>query len=155
MTDEMIKALAAKGGVIQINYLDSYLDQALFEYNRKAQPLLREMMKKYPGRENQAKWREEAAKVYGPAPKASWEKIIDHIDHVVKLVGVEHVGLGSDFDGGPMPVGMEDVTRLPKITEALLRRGYKEAEIRRILGGNTLRLMRDVEKVAREIRTGR
>jgi membrane dipeptidase len=54
-----------------------------------------------------------------------------------------------------MPVGMEDVTRLPKITEALLRRGYKEAEIRRILGGNTLRLMRDVEKVAREIRTGR
>lgn len=155
MTDEMIRALAAKGGVIQINYLDSYLDQDLFEYSRKAQPLMREMMKKYPGRENQARWREEVARVYGPAPKASWEKIIDHIDHVVKLVGVGHVGLGSDFDGGPMPVGMEDVTRLPKITEALLRRGYKEAEIRRILGGNTLRLMRDVEKVAREIRTGR
>lgn len=152
MTDEMIKALAAKGGVIQINYLDSYLDQDLFEYSRKAQPLMREMMKKYPGRENQSKWREEVAKVYGPAPKASWEKIIDHIDHVVKLVGVEYVGLGSDFDGGPMPVGMEDVTRLPKITEALLRRGYKESDIRRILGGNTLRLMRDVEKVSREVR---
>lgn len=152
MTDEMIKALAAKGGVIQINYLDSYLDQTLFEYSRKAQPLMREVMKKYPGRENQALWREEVAKVYGPAPKASWEKIIEHIDHVVKLVGVEHVGLGSDFDGGPMPVGMEDVTRMPKITEALLRRGYREADIRRILGGNTLRLMRDVEKVARQIK---
>jgi membrane dipeptidase len=152
MTDEMIKALAAKGGVIQINYLDSYLDQALFEYSRKAQPLMREVMKKYPGRENQAKWREEVARVYGPAPKASWEKIIEHIDHVVKLVGVGHVGLGSDFDGGPMPVGMEDVTRLPKITEALLRRGYRESDIRHILGGNTLRLMRDVEKVARQIR---
>lgn len=148
MTDEMIRALAAKGGVIQINYLDSYLDQALFEYNRRAQPLMREMMQKYPGRENLSMWREEVAKVHGPAPKARWEKIIDHIDHAVKLAGPDHVGLGSDFDGGPMPVGMEDVTRLPQITEALLRRGYKEADIRKILGGNTLRLMRDVERVA-------
>lgn len=148
MTDEMIKALAAKGGVIQINYLDSYLDQALFEYSQKSQPLMRQMMQKYPGRENLAKWREEVAKVYGPAPKASWEKIVEHIDHAVKLVGADHVGLGSDFDGGPMPIGMEDVTRLPKITDALLRRGYKESDIRKILGGNTLRLMRDVEKVA-------
>jgi len=148
MTDEMIRALAAKGGVIQINYLDSYLDQALFVYSQKSQPLMRQMMQKYPGRENIAKWREEVAKVYGPAPKASWEKIVEHIDHAVKLVGADHVGLGSDFDGGPMPVGMEDVTRLPKITDALVRRGYKDADIRKILGGNTLRLMRDVEKVA-------
>jgi len=149
MTDEMIRALAAKGGVIQINYLDSYLDQTLYEYSRKAQPLMREMMQKYPGRENQAKWREEVAKVHGPAPRVSWEKIIEHIDHAVKLAGIDHVGLGSDFDGGPMPSGMDDVTHLPKITEALVRRGYGDDAIRKILGGNTLRLMRAVEGVAR------
>ncbi len=148
MTDEMIRALAAKGGVIQINYLDAYLDQALFEYNQKAMPLMREMMRTYPGRENLAKWRAEVAKVHGPAPKASWERILDHIDHAVRLVGVDHVGLGSDFDGGSMPVGMEDVTQLPKITEALLRRGYAEKDIRKILGENTLRLMTEVERVA-------
>jgi membrane dipeptidase len=151
LTDEMIQALAAKGGVMQINYLDAYLDQALFEYNRRAQPLLREMMRTYPGRENLGKWRVEVAKVYGPAPKASWERILDHIDHAVRLVGVDHVGLGSDFDGGSMPVGMEDVTQLPKITEALLRRGYAEKDIQKILGENTLRLMEDVERVAKRM----
>jgi membrane dipeptidase len=149
MTDEMIKALAAKGGVIQINYLDAFIDNNLFQYSAKARPLMQELQQKYPGRENADKRREEVAKVYGPPPKASWERIIDHIDHAVKLVGADHVGLGSDFDGGSMPVGMEDVTHLPKITEALLRKGYKEADIRKILGGNTVRLLGEVERVAR------
>ncbi len=148
MTDEMIKALAAKGGVIQINYLDSFIDPNLFEYNRRAQPLMRELMVKYPGRENAATRRAEVAKVYGPAPPVSWERIVEHIDHAVKLVGVDHVGLGSDFDGGSMPAGMEDVTKLPKITDALLRKGYREADIRKILGENTLRLLSDAERVA-------
>ncbi|NBO63450.1 MAG: membrane dipeptidase [Acidobacteria bacterium] len=149
MTDEMIRALAAKGGVIQINYLDTYLDQALFEYSRRTQPLMREMMQKYPGRENLAQWREEVAKVHGPAPRVSWEKIVDHIDHAVKVAGVDHVGLGSDFDGGPMPAGMENVSHLPKITGELVHRGYSEENIRKILGGNTLRLMRAVERSAK------
>jgi membrane dipeptidase len=149
MTDDMIKALAAKGGVIQINYLDSFIDKDLFEYGRKAQPLTRELMVKYPGRENAEKRREEVAKAYGPAPKASWEKIVEHIDHAVKLVGADHVGLGSDFDGGSMPVGMEDVTRIPRITDALLKKGYKEADIRKILGENTIRLLAENERVAR------
>jgi membrane dipeptidase len=152
MTDDMIKALAAKGGVIQINYLDSFIDSALFEYTQKAQPLNRELMQKYPGRENSEKRREEIAKAYGPAPKASWEKIIEHIDHAVKLVGADHVGLGSDFDGGSMPVGMEDVSRLPKITDALLKKGYSEADIRKILGENTIRLLADTERVAKTLR---
>ena len=108
-------------------------------------------MQKYPGPENAAKRREEMARVFGPAPKASWEKIVEHIDHAVKLAGIDHVGLGSDFDGGPMPVGMEDVTHLPKITEALLRKGYKEEDVRKILGGNTLRLMAEVERVAAQM----
>lgn len=153
MTDEMIKALAAKGGVIQINYLDQFIDNTLFEYMKKAQPFMRELAGKYPGRENAAKRREEMERQFGPAPRASWEKIIEHIDHAVKLVGVNHVGLGSDFDGASMPVGMEDVTQLPKITEALLRKGYSESDIKKILGENTLRLLADVERVAVQLKS--
>lgn len=148
MTDEMIKAMADKGGVIQINYLDQYLSNDLYEYFKKAQPLTQELMQKYPGRENAEKRREEVAKQFGPPPKVSWERIIDHIDHAVKLVGADHVGLGSDFDGARMPEGMEDASQLSKITEALLRKGYTEKDIRKILGENTLRLMEKVEKVA-------
>ncbi len=154
MTDEMIKALAAKGGVIQINYLDSFIDPALFAYSQKTSTVSRELMQKMggPSRENFLKVREELAKQFGPAPKASWERIVDHIDHAVKLVGADHVGLGSDFDGGGMPDGMEDCTKLPKITEALLRKGYKETDIRKILGENTVRLLADVEKVSKQLK---
>jgi membrane dipeptidase len=154
MTDEMIKALAARGGVIQINYLDSFIDPDLYAYSLKTREASRELMQKHggPSRENFAKVREELAKQFGPAPKASWERIVEHIDHAVKLVGADHVGLGSDFDGGSMPVGMEDCAQLPKITEALLRKGYKEADIRKILGENTVRLLADVEKVSRQLR---
>ena len=155
MTDPMIKALAAKGGVIQINYLDQFIDDDLYQYSQKSQSLMRELQQKYPGRENADKRREEVARQFGPAPRASWERIIDHIDHAVKLVGVDHVGLGSDFDGGSMPVGMEDCTQLPKITEALLRKGYSAADIKKILGENTLRLLSEVERVSRQLRPGR
>jgi membrane dipeptidase len=71
----------------------------------------------------------------------------------VKLVGADHVGLGSDFDGAVMPRGMEDCSKLPKLTEALLRRGYSEDDIRKILGGNTLRVMEAVERVSREMQS--
>ncbi len=157
MTDEMIKALAAKGGVIQINYLDSFIDPALYAYSQKTSAASRELMAKLgePSRENFAKVREELAKQFGPAPKASWERIVEHIDHAVKLVGADHVGLGSDFDGGGMPVGMEDCTKLPQITEALLRKGYKEADIRKILGENTVRLLAEVEKVAQQLKSAK
>jgi membrane dipeptidase len=79
------------------------------------------------------------------APPVGWEKIVDHIDHAVKIAGLDHVGLGSDFDGGTMPAGMEDVSKIPRITEALLRRGYSEQNIAKILGGNLLRVMGEVE----------
>ncbi|PYR13088.1 MAG: membrane dipeptidase [Acidobacteria bacterium] len=129
MTDDMIKALAAKGGVIQINYSTSFLSNELYEATQKNVP---------------------------PAerPSVSWEKIVEHIDHAVKLAGPTHVGLGSDFDGTTVPVGMDDVTRLPKITEALLAKGYSEQDVTNILGGNLLRLMERVEQVARDSRAG-
>jgi membrane dipeptidase len=69
----------------------------------------------------------------------------------VKVAGIDHVGLGSDFDGANMPFGMEDASKLPKITEALLRKGYSEGDVKKILGENTLRLMDDVQRVSREL----
>lgn len=87
----------------------------------------------------------------GKLPKVEWTKIIEHIDHAVKLVGADHVGLGSDFDGANMPYGMEDATMLPKITEALLQKGYSEGDVRKILGENTLRVMAEVERVSKEL----
>ena len=83
----------------------------------------------------------------GELPMVTWEKIVEHIDHAVKVAGADHVGLGSDFDGATMPLGMEDASKLPKITEALLKKGYSEADIQKILGGNILRVMEAVERV--------
>src|SRR5262249_31842398 len=88
------------------------------------------------------------AMIKGELPKVMWTKIIEHIDHAVKVAGVDHVGLGSDFDGAVMPLGMEDVSKLPKITDALLKKGYSEADVQKILGGNILRVMEQVERVA-------
>jgi len=88
----------------------------------------------------------------GKLPHVSWERIVDHIDHAVKLAGADHVGLGSDFDGADMPEGMEDASKLPKITEALLRKGYSDADVRKILCEDTLRIMEQAERVSRELR---
>ena len=88
----------------------------------------------------------------GKLPRVDWTEIVDHIDHAVKVAGVDHVGLGSDFDGADMPYGMEDASHLPQITEALLEKEYSEADIQKILGGNTLRLMQDVEVAAKPMR---
>ena len=159
MSDAMIKALAAKGGVIQINYERSFLDQAYkTAYDKSGGGVVAildaatKACKDAPAcveREMQAVTRRLMES--GALPHVSWERIIEHIDHVVKLVGADHVGLGSDFDGADMPEGMEDCTKLPKITEALLRRGYSEDDIRKILGGNTLRVMAEAERVRREM----
>jgi membrane dipeptidase len=88
------------------------------------------------------------AMMKGDLPKVTWDKIVEHIDHAAKIAGADHVGLGSDFDGATMPLGMEDVSKLPKITEALLRKGYSEQDVEKILGGNILRVMEQVERAA-------
>jgi membrane dipeptidase len=155
MTDDMIKAMAAKGGVIQINYADQFLDDDLYRYSQKIAPIQQELQQKFPGTQNVAKRREEIEKQFGPAPKVSWEKIIEHIDHAVKIAGADHVGLGSDFDGATMPMGMEDVSYLPKITDALLKKGYSENDVRKILGENILRVLEENRKISEQIKHGK
>ena len=130
MTDDMIRALGGKGGVIMINYSRSFLSNELYEAGLKNVPL-------------------------AERPTVSWEKIVEHIDHAAKLVGATHVGLGSDFDGTTVPDGMDDVSMLPKITAALLDKGYSEQDVKNILGENILRLLEKVDQIGKDIRAGR
>lgn len=159
MSDRMMKDLAAKGGVVQINYHVGFLSQE-FRNAEKANPEINkaigEEVQKRCGNDEACQLLEgdRLTREYverGKLPRVDWKKIIEHIDHAVKVADVDHVGLGSDFDGANMPYGMEDASRLPKITDALLKKGYSEDDVKKILGENTLRVMAEVERVSREL----
>jgi membrane dipeptidase len=159
MTDQMIRDLAVKGGVIQINYHVGFLSQEFRDAERAKPELEKEIQAEINKRcgQNEACQLVEGDKVVreyvsaGKLPRVEWTKIVEHIDHAVKLAGAEHVGLGSDFDGAMMPYGMEDASMLPKITDALLKRGYSESDVRKILGENTLRVLAEAERVGRDL----
>ena len=146
LKDEQIRAVAGNGGVIGINFYPAYLDSAFnrlenqaYETRKAELDSLREAYRDRPG--EYYRRREEIIGREMKGYSVPMTAIADHIDHVVKLVGVDHVGLGSDFDGVPaLPAGMEDVTKLPELTRILLERGYDEAEIRKILGDNFMRV---------------
>ena len=152
MTDEMIVALAEKGGVIQINFYPSFLDRA---YTEKVGALIDaeedtqvEWVKNPADPALQQRMRE-TVEAMNAVPRPSYKKIVDHIDHVVKLVGIKHVGLGSDFDGiETCPDGLEDISKIQKIIIELRKRGYSENEIRLIAGGNFLRVMEQVQRLS-------
>jgi membrane dipeptidase len=155
MTDDMMRALAKNGGVIMINYEVSFLSEENRLASEKAGGVvaaLDEMSKKCGGDEacstlEMARVTREAM-AKGTLPSVSWEKIVEHIDHAAKVAGVDHVGLGSDFDGATMPVGMDDASQLPKLTTALMAKGYSAVDVEKILGGNILRVMERVEQGA-------
>ncbi|MGB6384366.1 MAG: dipeptidase [Terriglobales bacterium] len=160
MTDDMLRAVAKNGGVVQVNFYSAFVDENF----RKAAAA-------------QAKEREDAVKAYDEQQKAAgktvtyvdndriereWyakiprpplSSLIDHIDRIAKVAGIDHVGLGSDFDGvdGATPEGINSASDLPKITQALLDRGYSAGDIRKILGENLLRVFREAERVSHEM----
>lgn len=155
MTDDMMRALAKNGGVIMINYEVSFLSEANRLAGEKSGGVvaaLDVLSKKCGG--DEACSTLEMARVTregmqnGTIPAVSWEAIVEHIDHAAKVAGVDHVGLGSDFDGATMPIGMEDASQLPKLTTALMAKGYSAADVEKILGGNVLRVMEAVERGA-------
>ncbi|HTD57241.1 MAG TPA: dipeptidase [Silvibacterium sp.] len=164
MTDEMLKAVGKNGGVVQVNYFSAFISQAYLDAMKAQQPQVDKATE-----ELKAKFKAEGKQVtYGDLeklqrqyadriPRPPLSALIDHIDHIAKVAGVDHVGLGSDFDGvsGQLPEGIDSAADLPKITEALLARGYSPEDCRKILGGNLLRVFGEVERVSREIQAGR
>jgi len=148
MDDEMIKALAKNGGVIQINFGSSFVSAAPQEWQNKLKAKLE--------KEN-AKWGEEKAeriaKLYkenNPYPFASLDTVLDHIDHVKNLVGVDYIGIGSDYDGvgDSLPRDLKDVSYYPQLVQGLMNRGYSDADIKKILSGNFMRVWKQVEQFA-------
>ena len=154
MSDDMLRALAKNGGVIMINYHAAFLSEEFRVASEKQRgdvvSALSAMSKKCGGDEAcstlEGERLDHEAMAKGVLPRVSWEKIVEHIDHAVKVAGVDHVGLGSDFDGATMPLGMEDVSKLPRITDALLTKGYSPPDVEKILGGNILRVMEAAER---------
>ena len=160
MTDDMLRAVAKNGGVVQVNFFSAFVDEdyrkAMEAQQKDQAAAVQQYMieRKAAGKtvtytDKDRIEREWTAKI----PRPPFKSLIDHIDHVAKVAGVDHVGLGSDFDGvsGATPQGMDSAADLPKITQALLDRGYSAEDIKKILGGNLLRVFRQVESVSREM----
>ncbi|MCK4823299.1 membrane dipeptidase, partial [bacterium] len=154
LTDKMLRALASNRGVIQICFVSSFVKKAKPNPVRdKALSQLREKYGSLRTTRDEAQ-REKIRQEYRailekyPVDRATVKDLVDHIDHVVELIGVDHVGIGTDFDGGGDIEGCDNISELPNITEELVRRGYSEDEIRKIWGGNIMRVFRKVVQIA-------
>jgi membrane dipeptidase len=155
MTDDMIEALGRNGGVIHINFYNSFLDDehrqrdnTLKELEAREKAIEKDLAADSAGRE--AALRKVYAERIALAGRVPLSRLIDHIEHAAKIAGTDHVGLGSDFDGvnDQLPEGMEDISKFPSLIGGLRERGFADDDIEKILGGNTLRVMGEVEKAS-------
>jgi membrane dipeptidase len=157
MTDDMLRALAAKGGVVHINFYEGFLDKG---YADRAGALKAEQAEQDKVEDAAPKFGDRSrvgpevrrinARRIAKLGRVPLSRLLDHFDHVIKVAGIDHVGIGSDFDGvdDEVPEGMEDASKIPNLVGGLMQRGYSDADILKILGGNTLRVMRAVEAAA-------
>jgi membrane dipeptidase len=154
MTDEMITLLAKNGGVIQIAYAPGFLSEAAQKQSTELWATMRQYMEENDVAMGSPEVHEQIALFYEQNPKVETGvgDVVDHIEHVIELVGIDHVGIGSDFDGiSSAPTGLEDVSTYPNLIEELLRRGLSEQDIRKICGENLLRVWSEVERAAEEM----
>jgi membrane dipeptidase len=155
MNDDMLRALAKNGGVIFINFSVAYLDpkasQAFTGYRDQRDREIADLMIQQAGNPKKFELKRAIQQRYRRMlPPVDYKMVLRHIDHVAKLVGPDHVGLGSDFDGisGMVPQGLEDVSKFPVLVRGLIESGYTDADIRKIMGDNLLRVMKRNEEVA-------
>jgi membrane dipeptidase len=151
MTDDMLRAVAKKGGVVMVNFGKGFVNTKFAKPSPETQAKMDEVRNQYSG--DQATMRAKLRELQGPPPRVPLDMLIDHFVHIAKVAGVDHVGIGSDFDGvgGQLPEGMEDVSKLPAITYELLKRGFSDADVKKVLGENFLRTMAEVERVAKSL----
>jgi membrane dipeptidase len=146
--DEVLKEVAKNGGVVMVNFFSGFIEPNAARMVMEAR---NEIHAKHPEAADFAKAFDKWFKTH-KIPRGTVADVVDHIDHIVKIAGIDHVGLGGDFDGvTSVPVGLEDVSCYPRITEELLKRKYSEADIHKILGGNALRAFREAGKVAEQL----
>jgi membrane dipeptidase len=149
--DDILKGVKQNGGVVMVNFFSGFV---VPESGRKLRQLMADLRAKYPDRAARSKAMEEWFKTEGAKlARGTYKDVADHIDHIVKVAGIDHVGIGSDFDGITMwPVGLDDVSSYPRLTDELLRRGYSESDVHKILGANALRAFRQAGEVAKRLR---
>jgi membrane dipeptidase len=160
MTDDMLRALAKKGGVVHINFYEGFLDngfaqrETTLKAEQAEQDAIDDRTPKFGDRsQNGPAIRKLNARRIAKLGRLPLSRLLDHFEHVVKVAGVDHVGLGSDFDGADdlFPEGMEDISKIPNLVRGLMERGFSDEDILKIVGGNTLRVMREVEQVSRKM----
>jgi len=155
--DDLLKRIAKNGGVVQVNFYSVFVDEKTVtpqsdERDKRLKAQQDELNRKYANDPERLAEESDKLEAANPLPPLPISKLIDHIDHIVKVAGIDHVGLGADFDGAnDMPEGARDVSMLPNITYELLKRGYSEQDIRKILGENFLRVFAEAERVARSM----
>ncbi len=149
--DDVLKLVAANGGVVMVNFYCGFIEPSAAELSNQWREVRRKLRAEIADR---AKYQAalDAWEKEHPLPRAKLSQVLDHIDHIAKVAGVDHVGIGSDFDGiNSTPIGLEDVSTFPRITQGLLDRGYSAESIHKILGGNVLRALRRAEQAAKSI----
>ena len=157
LTDDQIKRIAARGGMVMINVSSIFLDQSAVDHFKaeldRIRPQYAQVKEQY--KDDPKRRQEELDKVMkgvSMRTPTDWTKAVDHIERVIRIAGPDAVGLGTDYDGIPdPPAGLEDVSKLPRITEELLRRGHSEEQVRKVLGENFLRFFSKVEEVSRSL----
>ena len=161
MTDDMLRAIANKGGVVHVNYYEGFLDNGFAEREnalkteQAEQNAIDDRTPKFGDRsQNGPAVRKINAQRIAKLGRLPLSRLLDHFEHIVKVAGVDHVGLGSDFDGADdeFPEGMEDISKTPNLVRGLMERGFSDEDILKILGGNTLRVMREVEQASRRMK---
>jgi len=154
--DEILKLLPGNGGLVMVTFVPGFLSPKVAAWN-KLQTAEEDRLKLLtPGNAAAVTTALAAWTTANPSPRATVTDIADHIDHIKQVAGIDHIGLGGDFDGiTAVPLGMEDVSTYPVLTAELLRRGYSEDDVRKILGLNVLRVMRQVEKVSKKLQSER
>jgi len=151
--DEILKKIKLNGGVVMVNFYTDFVVPADAKKRREAFLDLKNKIADPAAREAEAKKLLAEDPKASRSPRGTIEDVADHIDHIVKIAGIDHVGIGSDFDGiTSTPVGLADVSDYPRLTDELLRRGYSETDIHKILGRNVLRALRGAESVAKQLR---
>lgn len=150
MSDEMIKKLAETGGVIMINFGSSFVTQQANRYGDIIRKQIAAIKEQYGEGSEETERRIAEVRAKNPFPFATLEQVLDHIDHVKNLVGIDYIGIGSDYDGvgDSLPIGLKDVSSYPNLIQGLLDRGYSEADIDKILNKNFIRVWREVEAYA-------
>jgi membrane dipeptidase len=148
--DDVLRLIAKNGGVVMVNFSSGFVEPEAARKMRNIFEVMRALREQHPDekefQEAKRQWRQE-----NPIPRGTVRTVVDHIDHIVTVAGIDHVGLGSDYDGvSVLPEQLEDVSCYPYLTQELLNRGYSGDAILKILGGNVLRVLRQAEQVARD-----